>query len=1434
MIFKQQLANISTVLNNTGNTTKLLTSFNALDVAQQKVLLSSSLLSEKQKEQCITMATLSAANTKYTAEQLAKATGVSVETFANWGLVESTDALTISQLAEKASSDAQAKTVLDKIIAQNAQAVANGEVTISNIAIATSEASASLATGAFTTAIKANISAMWIWMTTTPLGQLTLLATGVFAAVKAYDALTVSVEEQKEKVEKSLSAYEDAKSELSGITSELENQEQAMDDLLAKDKLTYTEKGQLEELQAITKELRIQKDLAEKEKDRTEKQLAKDATELFNKQFGDYNISENAIKEYQNEANFTGNNVILISDENDISAMIAGYRQFNELLDEAYGEGNQDDIDHFKSLTEDLEDNIFSTAQQLQTQQENISAYYEKIKDTPYDDLTTEQKEIVNSYNAISNAIALIYQQLDSNTWNSMQVDNIFSTDGIEKTKDELVETAKSGELTPETIKGYTNLNRALGETTLSAEGLCEEIYAIADAQKDVQGSTSNNETDIFTSFTDSQSQAIDNFQSKVKTLGDTLSSLQSDSLDNGTLTDLIQEFPELEGQSDNLEQAIKDLINNALQELYDTLGKGLPDEVKNDLQALADTASNLIPSLEDSFSAVQKSYEVLHDFESAMNSNSLTDSILSSAASLSTALNETVAGYYAGGVSAEELFAAVSDYYNTDLRNYAKALLSKNELSNDFYSNLGLTGSEIVNSFSKAYGIDLENCKNYSEAKEKIEKQTLGRISGMWEQYYDAQSKTYTDGMYLLWQQGNDGDESARELYTQIKKYASIYEEATDGLEDIVYQGVTANFESISASLEDAASAADKLTDKYKTLTDIIGSNTNLIKSQISLLETKGETVGRAYYDELINQSTQKLSILTEQYNSLKQNLANAMSNGVERGSEEWLELNSSVLEVQNSIIETKGEIEDFQNTINQLHWNTFNRIKEAIEGISDEAGNIIDLLESDNLLDEDGNLTNKAITQLALYAGQMEAAQYMINKYSSEIEYLNGEYAKGVITTEEYNEKLQELNEGQWDSVEAYNSAKKAIIDLRKNAVEEEIDALEELYDLRKKAWEQEKEQYDWEKTVEENEKNIAQLKSEISELANDNSLAGTKKRLELEAELEEAQSAWNEEIYDHTLEEREEALDEELEHHKKSLEQTLSDDETLLKETLDIINRNSKDVLSTLNQLSQEYGININTALTEPFSHGMNALSNYSSMFSQASSAFTTQLNEVSIGIYDLQTKADTAAVSVVSMFNSANGTLTEQVMTARNAIDELIAAIKNVPTEINIETNVNSADDAAKTFAGGGSSMFAYTHAGYASGTASASKGLHPTYENGLEIIEKDGRLLVPYSGGETVFNNEQLKNLWNFSIDPSQFIFPNIAVPDYSKILSNTSIGKPEIKIEQKMDQLIRVDGDMTPDVLQKISTDKGIIKKIKDIAMEGTVEAISSRGFKMI
>lgn len=70
--------------------------------------------------------------------------------------------------------------------------------------------------------------------------------------------------EQKEKVDDCASAYENAQTEteLTSITSELELQTKTMNDLLAKDKLTYTEQGQ------------------------AQKDLAIGSAELINKQYG--------------------------------------------------------------------------------------------------------------------------------------------------------------------------------------------------------------------------------------------------------------------------------------------------------------------------------------------------------------------------------------------------------------------------------------------------------------------------------------------------------------------------------------------------------------------------------------------------------------------------------------------------------------------------------------------------------------------------------------------------------------------------------------------------------------------------------------------------------------------------------------------------------------------------------------------------------------------------------------------------------------------------------------------------------------------------------------------------------------------------------------------------------------------------------------------
>lgn len=780
----------------------------------------------------------------------------------------------------------------------------------------------------------------------------------------------------------------------------------------------------------------------------------------------------------------------------------------------------------------------------------------------------------------------------------------------------------------------------------------------------------------------------------------------------------------------------------------------------------------------------------------------------------------------------------------------------------------------------------NLENIDNEATAQAFLESQVLETA----ESYKDltvAKIETWRADNLLKARNG----ETDLTVAT-INEVADAYIRQANAINNLVdHTNLASVFETTTSAAKSTETALDRIKNKFQELTDVIGSNLNLIKSQISLLETRGSTVGRAYYDELISQSTEKINVLTEKYNELRKQFLQT-----DKGTEEWLELNAAILETQNAIIEAKTDIEGFQNSIDKLHWDELDKIADAIGNISDEAKSVIDLLDTDTVLDDNGNLTKDAITALGMYGEQLESAQYLINKYSKEIEYLNGEYIKGTITVEEYNEKMKDLNDKQWESVDAYNAAKKAIIELRKKGIDEEIEALEELYDARKKAWKQEKDQHDWEKTVSENETNINKLKQQIEELQNDNSLAGIKKRKELEDELKDLESDWEVTLYDHVYDERQDQLDKELEDKKKALEKTLDDEEKLVADSIDLVNKNSTTILDNLNRLSREYGIQMSNSLTEPFAHGENALSHYSTMFSEANSAFTDQLNYTAMGIYQLQVDADNAAVSVVNMFNSANGTLLEQLSLVRQSLQEITdkaneaanavrnAGIATPTTTTTTASNSTSStnrslgdmahDTSGTTLPNAGTwknvqndiekakkdletiekqkkvglvkntpNKFTTISKGYASGTKSATKGLHPIYEDGVEIIEKDGCLIYPigaFDGGEKVFSNEQTQRLWELSQNPEMMEkfrqeLLNIKPCIDFKFGNTAPVTKTNqnVNVQQHFDALVKVEGDMTPSVYDQLVNDKRIERLMKDWSMEEAVDSINTRGYKI-
>lgn len=148
--------------------------------------------------------------------------------------------------------------------------------------------------------------------------------------VTAIDNFVNRVKYANEAMTESISEYDSVKSGLEDINSELENQNNRIDDLLVKDKLTYAENGELEELQAITQELLLQQDIEERRVARASKDAANATADAYNKQYGNVDGSHlQGMLDYMD----AGGAFITPTDENDIISTLSSYIRGMELLE---------------------------------------------------------------------------------------------------------------------------------------------------------------------------------------------------------------------------------------------------------------------------------------------------------------------------------------------------------------------------------------------------------------------------------------------------------------------------------------------------------------------------------------------------------------------------------------------------------------------------------------------------------------------------------------------------------------------------------------------------------------------------------------------------------------------------------------------------------------------------------------------------------------------------------------------------------------------------------------------------------------------------------------------------------------------------------------------------------------------------------------------
>ncbi len=396
-------------------------------------------------------------------------------------------------LSSKGLTDAE----IQEIIATNSLTASQTGATVSTIGLGTAFKGLGVSVKSLGASIKA------FALSNPILTAIAAIGVTVYGAVKAYDALTVSVEEANEAMQDAVGEYDSAKSSLESINTELADQNKKMDELLAKDKLTYAEKGQLEELQAITQELLLQQDIEQRRADKASKDVAEKTVDAYEKQYGRYDKTEDDLKEMLSYDNFP-----LPDSTDDVLGMIAAYIRAQELLEQSQKEFD-DAVKNGEDTTwlaEDVQSNIDAVNDFSQSLDENISDLHDKRtaledeynkaieKQTKgIEPLTSLDKDVIETYESIHDTMKMIYEYTDPNKWNSMEISNIFNTEGIEKTKEELISMYKSGELSSsEMLEQFPKLNQAIKESEIIAgEGsdafkeFFNEIAALADQTED-------------------------------------------------------------------------------------------------------------------------------------------------------------------------------------------------------------------------------------------------------------------------------------------------------------------------------------------------------------------------------------------------------------------------------------------------------------------------------------------------------------------------------------------------------------------------------------------------------------------------------------------------------------------------------------------------------------------------------------------------------------------------------------------------------------------------------------------------------------------------------------------------------------------------------------------------------------------------------------
>lgn len=264
---------------------------------------------------------------------------------------------------------------------------------------------------------------------------------------------------------------------------------------------------------------------------------------------------------------------------------------------------------------------------------------------------------------------------------------------------------------------------------------------------------------------------------------------------------------------------------------------------------------------------------------------------------------------------------------------------------------------------------------------------------------------------------------------------------------------------------------------------------------------------------------------------------------------SERYQELAEKVNDVEESQADLVLRMEEFADLMRELDWKPFNDQMDAYNKAIDALEHMRSLLNDNNFVAIDADITADGYANLMLIAKAMETNKQIVADYKEGIANITEELNNGRISEEEYKKYLDEYTKGIYDATLANEEYKDSILEMYQAQLEAENELLQDNIDKRKEAQKAKQDYYEWDRNIRDKNKDIIALQAQIAALEGTSNAAGQAKLAQLRAELAEKQQDLDDDI-----------MDRQFDQISNGLDKVSEDADNVLESSLDALERNA----------------------------------------------------------------------------------------------------------------------------------------------------------------------------------------------------------------------------------------------------------------------------------